>query len=89
MRLLQFLLGLALLPATPTFAQVAQAPAPAVQQKSPPAAEKKICRREEGVGSRLNRQICLTREQWTGKAKVETGDGGRDRDPSATEGEPR
>jgi hypothetical protein len=83
MRLVQ-LAAFSLLPVTPALGQVAPA-VPAVEEKSAAAPERKICRREEGVGSRLNRKICLTREQWAGKAKAESSN----RDSSAIEEEPR
>ena len=88
MRHFQICLGLSLLTPAPALAQVAPA-APAAQPQSVAATEKKICRREEGVGSRLNRKICLTREQWAGKAKAEAEDGSPGRDALATESEPR
>lgn len=32
--------------------------------------EKKICRREQAVGTRLPPRICLTREQWKERAEA-------------------
>ncbi|NJC06231.1 hypothetical protein GGQ97_002024 [Sphingomonas kaistensis] len=84
MRRSPFLLGLLLLPAAPALAQSAPA-APAIQPKVEAPAERKICRREEGVGSRLNRKVCLTREQWAGRARAEAAARDRNGDPSESE----
>lgn len=87
MRRSPLLLGLLLLPAAPALSQVA--PAAAAEPKVEAPAEKKICRREEGVGSRLNRKVCLTRAQWSARAKAEANARDRDGDPSGSEDDPR
>ena len=61
MRIAPFVLGLALVLPAAASAQGQGTPAPADQAAS---AEKKICKREEGVGSRLGKRLCLTRAQW-------------------------
>ncbi|GAA4016361.1 hypothetical protein GCM10022280_14210 [Sphingomonas swuensis] len=63
MRVAPLLLGL--LMAVPASVQ-AQSAAPAAPQtsKATGEAEKRICRRDEGVGSRLGKRVCLTRAQW-------------------------
>ena len=51
------------------------APAPVGEDKAPTAAEgqveeKKICRRDQAVGTRLPPRICLTRAQWKDRAEA-------------------
>lgn len=51
----------------------AAAPTPVGEEKAPSAAEgqveeKKICRRDQAVGTRLPPRICLTRAQWKERA---------------------
>jgi len=57
MRIAPLILGLALVLPASAIAQDAASTKPA-------ASEKKICKREEGVGSRLGKRLCLTRAQW-------------------------
>ena len=47
------------------------APLPAAEEKpATPAEERKICRRDDAVGTRLAPRVCLTKAEW--KARDET-----------------
>lgn len=60
------LLLLAAFVAAPAVAQVpTNAPEPAGPQTKPSPLDRVICRTEEGLGSRLNKQkVCMTLREW-------------------------
>lgn len=72
MQFLSLVLALALNPAVGAV-QTTPATPPIAQPEVPK--EKLVCRREDGVGSRLNQRICKTRAQWVEFEKAQANRG--------------
>ena len=62
---------LALLMAVPASVQAQSTPAAPQASKPSTTGEKLICKREEGVGSRLGKRVCMTRSQWADQLTLE------------------
>ena len=72
LRHLLLVAAVVLTPAT-LHAQASPPAAPEVAAPAKAASEKLVCRREEGLGSRLGTKVCRTRAEWTAIRKKQTG----------------